>query len=186
MKERTMQTISQGVLAVLFTLSPAITFAQAGTPATTATDVSTNEVQAATKKAIQELLPGVSASDHLISLPDMGKYKVGVAVVARPAGTFQTYLSHDKITEIYYILRGSGTQVTGTLVNGRKGNTVSPTIGPSLTSDKPLENGRSSRLGPGDIQIIPPGVGHGWTSIDAGGVEYLIFRIDADHVLAVQ
>jgi len=83
-----MQAISQGVLAVLFTLSPAITFAQAGTPATTATDVSTNEVQAATKKAIQELLPGVSASDHLISLPDMGKYNVGVAVVARPAGTF--------------------------------------------------------------------------------------------------
>ena len=116
----------------------------------------------------------------------MGKYNVGVAVVARPAGTFRTYLSHDKITEIYYILRGSGTQVTGTLVNGSKGTTVAPTIGPSLTSDKPLENGRSSRLGPGDIQIIPPGVGHGWTSIDAGGVEYLIFRIDADHVLALQ
>jgi hypothetical protein len=39
-----MQRIGQGVLAVFFTLLPAITFAQAGTPATTATDVSTNEV----------------------------------------------------------------------------------------------------------------------------------------------
>jgi mannose-6-phosphate isomerase-like protein (cupin superfamily) len=181
-----MQRVTQCVLAVFFTLSPALACAQAGTPATTATDVTSVEVQAATRKAIQELLPGVSVSDHLMSLPDMGKYNVGVAVIARPAGTFQTYLSHDKITEIYYILRGSGTQVTGTLVNGRKGNPVSPTIGPSLTSDSPVQNGRSSRLGPGDIQIIPPGVGHGWTSIDAGGVEYLIIRIDADHVLALQ
>jgi quercetin dioxygenase-like cupin family protein len=45
---------------------------------------------------------------------------------------------------------------------------------------------RSTKLGPGDVQIIPPGVGHGFTSIDSGGIEYLIFRIDPDHVLAVQ
>ena len=181
-----MQRAILGVLGVLFTLSPARTFAQAGRLATTATDVSSGEVQAAVKRAIQELLPGVSASDHLISLPDMGKYNVGVAVIARPAGTFQNYLSHDKITEIYYILRGTGTQVTGTLVNGSRGNTVSPTIGPGMNSNSPLQNSHSSRLGPGDIQIIPPRVGHGWTSIDAGGIEYLIFRVDADHVLALQ
>jgi hypothetical protein len=43
-----------------------------------------------------------------------------------------------------------------------------------------------TRLGPGDVQIIPPGVGHGFTSIDPGGIEYLIFRVDPDHVLSLQ
>jgi mannose-6-phosphate isomerase-like protein (cupin superfamily) len=177
-----MQRAIRGVATVLFTLLPAFTFAQA---ATTATDINSGEIQAAVKKALQDLRPGVSVSDHLIRLPDMGKYNVGVAVVARPAGTFQNYLSHDKITEIYYILRGSGTQTTGTLVNGTRGNTVSPTIGPGMNSTSPLQNGRISKLGPGDIQIIPPGVGHGWISIDAGGIEYLIFRVDSDHALAM-
>jgi mannose-6-phosphate isomerase-like protein (cupin superfamily) len=173
-------------LAVLFTLSPGMASGQAGTPVTSATDVIATQIQAAVKRAIQELGPGVTVSDHLISLPDMGKYNVGVAVIARPAGSFQSYLSHDKITEVYYILRGSGTQVTGTMVDGKRGNTVSLTIGPSLSSTSPLQNSHSSKLGPGDVQIIPPGLGHGWSSIDAGGIEYLTFRVDPDHVLGLQ
>jgi mannose-6-phosphate isomerase-like protein (cupin superfamily) len=115
----------------------------------------------------------------------MGKYNVAVAVVARPAGQDKRVLSHDKITEVYYILRGSGTQVTGTLAGGTRQET-SKTIGPGLSGDQPLQNPRSGRLGPGDIQIIPPGVGHGWSSIDAGGIEYLVFRVDPEHVLAIQ
>lgn len=39
--------------------------------------------------------------------------------------------------------------------------------------------------GPGDIQIIPPGVGHAWSSIDAGGVDYLVYRVVPDHLLAM-
>jgi hypothetical protein len=76
-------------------------------------------------------------------------------------------------------------QATGTLVNGTHGVTVSKAIGPSQGSNTALSNGRSTKLGPGDVQIIPPGVGHGFTSIDSGGIEYLIFRIDPDHVLAL-
>jgi mannose-6-phosphate isomerase-like protein (cupin superfamily) len=185
-QETTMQKAGLRTLAVLFTLSPALASAQAGKPATSASDVVATQIQAAVKRAIQELRPGVTVSDHLISLPDMGKYNVGVAVIARPAGTFQSYLSHDRITEVYYILRGSGTQVTGTMVDGKRGTTVSLTIGPRLSSTSPLQNSHSSKLGPGDVQIIPPGLGHGWSSIDAGGIEYLTFRVDPDHVLALQ
>lgn len=83
---------------------------------------------------------------------------------------------------MYYVLRGSGTQATGRLVQGTHQDT-SKTIGPGMNSTQPLENARASRLGPGDIQIIPPGVGHVWTSIDPGGIEYLVFRIDPEHVL---
>jgi len=174
------------VLGVAIALSPVLALAQASGPAATATDVASTQIQAGLMRALEELKPGVTVSDHLLSLPDIGKYNVGVAVVARPAGTFQNSLSHEKITEIYYVLRGSGTQVTGTMVGGTRSANISKTIGPGLSSNAPLQNSHSTKLGPGDVQIVPPGVGHGFTSIDPGGIEYLIFRIDTDHVLALQ
>ena len=181
-----MRRTLSGVLGVLCILSPAFVCAQTGAPATSATDVTAAQIQAGLKRALEELKPGVTVSDHLIGLSDIGKYNVAVAVVARPAGTFQNSLTHEKITEIYYVLKGSGTQVTGTMVDGTRSPSVSKNIGPGMSSNRPLQNSRSTKIGPGDIQVVPPGVGHGFTSIDPGGIEYLIFRVDADHVLALQ
>ena len=175
-----------GLLVVVSMLRPGLAAAQSpareGQPATTATDLSKADIQAAVERGMAALLPGVSVNDRLVSLADMGKYNVAVAVVTRPAGRDNRVLSHDKITEVYYILRGSGTQVTGTLVGGTHQDT-STTIGPGMSGDQPLQNARSGTLGPGDVQIIPPGVGHGWSSIDSGGIVYLTFRVDAEHLL---
>jgi mannose-6-phosphate isomerase-like protein (cupin superfamily) len=164
--------------------APAIASAQAPPPATSA-EVMSTAIQEAMKKAVQDLKPGVTVNDRIISLQDMGKYNVAVAVVARPGGAFTNSLSHEKITEIYYVLKGSGTQVTGTMVDGTRGATVSKTIGPGLSSNSPIQNAKSRKLGPGDIQVIPPGVAHGFTSIDPGGIEYLVFRVDPEHFLAM-
>ena len=164
-------------------LAAARVFAQAPAP-TTSTEVMNAAVQEAFKKALQDLKPGVSVSDHIVGLQDIGKYNVAVAVVARPAGTFPNSLSHDKITEIYYVVKGSGTQVTGTMVDGTRAARPSTTIGPGMSSNSPIQNAKSRKLGPGDIQIIPPGVAHGFTAIDPGGIEYLVFRVDTDHVLS--
>ena len=176
-----------GLLAVVSMLRPDLAAAQpavqAGQPAVPATDVTKAQIQAAVARGIAALLPGVTVNDRVVSIADMGKYNVAVAVVARPAGRDTRVLSHDKITEVYYVLRGSGTQVTGTLAGGSHQDT-SKTIGPGMSGDQPLQNPRSGTLGPGDIQIIPPGLGHGWSSIDPGGIEYLVFRVDPDHVLA--
>jgi len=78
----------------------------------------------------------VTVNDRLVALADITKYNVAVAVVARPAGPDPRALSHDKITEIYYVLKGSGTQLTGTLVNGTHQDT-SKTIGPGMSSESP-------------------------------------------------
>lgn len=172
------------ILAVCVSLLPALAFAQGETP-TKSLEVMNPAIQEAVQKALQALKPGVTVNDRIVSLQDQGRYNVAVAVVARPAGTSQNSLSHDKITEIYYVLRGTGTQVTGTMVGGTRGATVSRTIGPSLSSNSPIQNAKSTKLGPGDVQIIPPGVAHGFTSIDAGGIEYLVFRVDPDHLLAL-
>lgn len=158
--------------------------ATAQSPVPVATDLKKTEIDAGLAKQLAGLAPGASVSDRLATLADIGKYNVAVATVVRPAGRDPRALSHDKVTEVYYILKGSGTQVTGTLVGGTHQDT-SKTIGPGMSSDQALQNPKSSRLGPGDIQIIPPGLGHTWSSIDPGGIEYLIFRIDLEHTLAL-
>jgi mannose-6-phosphate isomerase-like protein (cupin superfamily) len=109
-----------------------------------------------------------------------------VAYVTRPATKVPSgrVLSHDKITEIYYVVSGRGTQVTGALVNGTH-ETGSTTIGPGFGSESPITDGRSTTLGPGEMQIIPPGTGHVWTEIADGGIVYMVIRVDPEHLLAV-
>jgi mannose-6-phosphate isomerase-like protein (cupin superfamily) len=93
-------------------------------------------------------------------------------------------LSHDKITEIYYVVRGRGTQVTGPLVDATR-QAESTTIGPGYSSGSPIAGGRTTKLGPGEMQIIPPGVGHVWTDIAEGGIDYIVIRVDPEHVLSL-
>ena len=173
------------VLALIVSLPVASVLAQTAPGKAAATDLSNAEIQEAVKRGIAALTPGVSVNDRLVSLADISKYNVAVAVVARPAGPDTRVLSHDKITEVYYVLKGSGTQATGTLVNGTHQDT-SKTIGPGMSSTTPLQNPKSRKMGPGDIQIIPPGLGHVWTGIDAGGIQYLVFRVDPEKVLQIE
>jgi oxalate decarboxylase/phosphoglucose isomerase-like protein (cupin superfamily) len=184
-----MTSLIRWIAALALAAASTPAFAQsaaAPAAATSSSEIPNTDVEKAIARALAELKPGVAISDHLVALADMGKYNVAVAVVARPAGTFQSSLSHDRITEIYYVLKGSATQVTGTMVNGTRQARVSTTIGPSMTSDAPLQNTRTRKLSAGDLSMIPPGVGHMFTSIDAGGIQYLVFRIDADHVLSME
>ena len=171
------------VLVALLPIVPV--FAQSAPSKPKPTDLSNAEIQEAVKRGIAALTPGVSVNDRLVSLADISKYNVAVAVVARPAGPDPRSLSHDKITEIYYVMKGSGTQLTGTLVNGTHQDT-SKTIGPGMSSDAPLQNTTAKKLGPGDIQIIPPNLGHRWENIDTGGIQYLVIRVDPEKVLQME
>src|SRR5262249_6795830 len=142
-KRRPMITsLTRWIVALAFAVAPPSAFAQSAAAATSSSEIPRADIDKAIARALSELKPGVSISDHLVGLADIGKYNVAVAVVARPAGIFQSSLSHDKITEVYYILKGSATQVTGTMVNGTRQARVSTTIGPSMTSDAPLQDAR--------------------------------------------
>src|SRR5262245_5298759 len=127
-----MMTAKLVVAAVAITFLPVLASAQtAAPPHKTATDITKTDIDAAVAKGIAALLPGVTVNDRLVNVSDMAKYNVAVAVVVRPAGKDERVLSHDKITEVYYVLKGSGTQVTGTLVGGTHQDT-SKTIGPGM------------------------------------------------------
>lgn len=151
-----------------------------------AVDVTKVMLDAAAKIGAAALKPGVSVSDRNIALADIGAYNVTAAYVTRPATKEPSgrVLSHEKITEIYYVVSGRGTQVTGTMADSVR-ETGSTTIGPGWSSTTAIKNGRSTTLGPGEMQIIPPGTAHVWTQIDDGGIVYMTIRIDPEHVLAL-
>jgi mannose-6-phosphate isomerase-like protein (cupin superfamily) len=178
-----MKKAALGVLAMLFTVSQALTLSQGGMPPTSATDVTNAEILTILKMA---------QTDQQLKVVDIGKYNVGVGVLHRGATRVGTSaaagvngLSHNQITEVYYILSGTGTLVTGgAMANPRAeppdGTTVKVLVGPSMSG--PFQNGRSRKVGPGDVVVIPPGVPHGFSEI-ADHIDYLSVRVDPDHVL---
>ena len=87
-----------------------------------------------------------------------------------------TGLSHDHVTEIYEILDGEATLLTGGTLKDGKAMTsdADPAIGPSHQGV--IEGGTSAMVKPGDLGILAPGTPHEFSRID-GHVTYLVVRL---------
>ena len=177
----TTMAVAVPAFAVLVGVTATRPSAQSGPPAI-ATDITAAEV-----RAVMDHPTG--GTDRLIKAVDMGRYNVGVGVLRRgptkpgaPVGA----INHTNITEVYYVISGSGTLLTGgTVENARPAaadsEIVRVAVGPSNqgTFKEPAQR---RRVGAGDVVIIPPGVYHGFDEITTG-IEYLAVRPDPDHVL---
>jgi len=93
---------------------------------------------------------------------------------------------HEHITEVYYIISGTGTLFTGgEVIDARPtpadSEIVKVAVGPSSqgTFKTPAQK---RKVGPGDVVIIPPGVYHGFDDVTSG-IDYLAVRPDPTHVL---
>lgn len=175
------RTVSAGV-AVLFTMSQAITFSQGAAPPKVATDITAAEIETVLKSP-------QGGGDRQIKVVDIGPYNVSVAVLhrgpTRPGGPVGG-INHTQVTEVYYVLSGSGTLVTGGSVADVKpvaadSEIVKVAVGPSnnATFRQPAQ---TRKVGPGDVVIIPPGVFHGFSEVP-DHVDYLSVRPDPGHVL---
>jgi mannose-6-phosphate isomerase-like protein (cupin superfamily) len=166
--------LKTGFAALLLLL--AISLA-APNPTLTATYVTHSDVQNFIKA-----LPQDAVSDKTIRSVDVGGYHVSVWAVLRPKGLAQDANLHQtKVSEIYYMLEGTGTLVTGGTMPGAK--PMAP--GSTNLQSKTIQGGESRRMGPGDIVIIPGNVAHQWTSQD-GTLKYLIFRPDPEGKIALK
>jgi mannose-6-phosphate isomerase-like protein (cupin superfamily) len=178
-KEEDMRT-ALALSVVLAVASPVL--AQTGG---TATDIPNTNVQALAKS--MSAMPG---GDELLRVAGInnGEYNVGVAVVHRAkAANIEASLEHHQITEIYHVISGSGTMVTGgTMENLRE--TADPhtveVVGPSAGGGK-IAGGHSRKIGAGDVVIIPPDTPHGWTDV-SDELVYLVVRMDPKKVLKVK
>ena len=159
----------------------AASIAAAQTPLPPAVDVSAAEI-----KAFLSKLPKDRISDLPIRVADVGGYKVGVYGVFRPKASVQDANRHDTtVTEIYYMLEGSATLVTGgTLVDERSTGASPNTKRPNFRGSR-IEGGVSRRVVPGDVIIIPGRVPHWWSSLD-GDIQYLIYRPDPEGLQRVK
>jgi uncharacterized RmlC-like cupin family protein len=165
-----------GILVMLSTLSgtaqgpapAARTPAPAAQPPLPAVDV-----KAADIKAFIDNLPRNAISDLPIRVADVGGYRVGVFGVFRPKSVKQDAVLHETTTsEVYYMLEGAATLVTGgTLADQQK-----PATGTTVRGSR-IDGGVSRRVTPGDVVIIPGRTPHWWSELD-GDIRYLIVRPD--------
>ena len=156
------------------------------TPSGTATDVPNADIMAAVEKTAS-----AAVSDQQIRVVSINdEYNVGVGVVhrAKTAGrNIGGGIAHSQITEIYHVISGNATLVTGgTIENARESPATSQVVkvlnGPS-TGGGPVQNGVSRKIGPGDVVIIPPNTPHWFTEITTDQIVYLVVRVDPHKVL---
>jgi mannose-6-phosphate isomerase-like protein (cupin superfamily) len=128
-------------------------------------------------------------SDQAIRMVDLGKYDVGVGVVHRHMPGTQGAIEHSEITEVYHVLKGTGTFVTGGTIPGGAPNAPESQVvqvlnGPS-TSGASIASGTSRVIKAGDVIIIPPNTPHWFANID-GAIEYLVIRFDPGKVVKLK
>src|SRR5947199_7117431 len=151
------------------------------------TYVPVSEVEAYVKKAIAE-----KRVDQQVRDVDIGKANIGIGIVYRgklDAPAPESVAEHDLVSEVYHIIEGSGTLVTGPDLVGKKRRpadleTVRLFNGPGNNSAS-IRNGVTHELKPGDVIVIPAGTGHWFTKID-DHITYLMVRIDPDKVTPVR
>ncbi len=180
-----MKKLLFGVLAAVFPFS--VLVAQQDIPPTCkscpATYISNDEIQSYVKKAIAEKL-----TDQQVRDVDIGKSHVAIGVVYRgklPAPAPDSVAEHDLVSEVYHVIEGSGTLVTGPDLVGKTrrpadSEAVRLLNGPGNNAAS-VRNGVVQELKPGDVVVIPAGTGHWFTKID-DHITYLMIRIDPDKV----
>ena len=152
-----------------------------------ATYIANDEVQAYVKKAMAERL-----TDQQVRDVEIGKSHIGIGVVYRgklAAPAPESVAEHDLVSEVYHVIEGSATLVTGPDLVGKKRRpadleTVRLFNGPGNNSAS-VRNGVSHELKPGDVIVIPAGTGHWFTKID-DHITYLMVRIDPDKVTPIK
>jgi mannose-6-phosphate isomerase-like protein (cupin superfamily) len=131
---------------------------------------SATDVTAINIDAFIDALPKDRISDRAIRVVDVGGYNVGVFGVFRPQTRPGRPIRHQtSITEIYYIVSGTGTLVTGGVIE----------------EEESISDGASRQVVPGDVIVIPGYTPHWFSSLDTD-IRYLIFRADPESLLGLR
>jgi mannose-6-phosphate isomerase-like protein (cupin superfamily) len=109
--------------------------------------------------------------------------------VHRPAGARGGSAAHDLVTEVYHVLEGAGTLVTGGRMLGAQRREAGAGVvveinGPGY-SGSAIEGGVSRRIERGDVVIIPAGTPHWWTEVEEA-LTYTVVRVDPQQVVKLR
>ena len=151
-----------------------------------ATDVESTEIQSTVKSESANNTP---VTDTPIRTVDAGGHNIGIGVVYRPKGAKGGAASHDKVSEVYQVLQGSGTLVTGgTIVDPQRRTNIQEEVtqinGPGVSGTR-IEGGVSRKITKGDMVIIPAGTPH-WFSEIQEAISYTVVRVDPSRVVKLK
>lgn len=175
----------KAMLSVLVVLLASLIAAIAAQTPIPATDVSAADIRATVERAI-----AAGRTDTPIRTVDAGGHHVGIGVVHRRPGTnIRGGAVHTMVTEVYHVLEGSGTLVTGgTLVNPRRRDSAASVVvqinGPGISGDA-IEGGVRRRVARGDVVIIPAGTPHWWPEVTEA-ITYTVVRVDPSQVVTLR
>jgi hypothetical protein len=138
---------------------------------------------------IQTVVSAPGGGDREIKIMDLGRYNLGVAVLrrgaAKPGGPIAA-INHTRLTEVYYVVSGSGTFVSGGEVTNIRpipadNVLVTTVVGPgnNATLVKPA---LTRQVKAGDVIIVPAGIYHGFSEVP-DHIEYVLVRPDVEKVL---
>lgn len=128
-------------------------------------------------------------TDQQVRSIDIGKAQVQIAVAHRgkldvPAPN--SVAEHDLVTEVYYVISGSGTNRTGPdlidKVRRPPDNRAVQFLNGPGNNAADIRNPAIHELKAGDVFVIPAGTGHQFTKID-DHITYVMVRVDPDKVV---
>lgn len=133
------------------------------------------DVTAAALKAFIDAMPKDAITDSAIRAVDVGGSRIGIYGVFRPKSLPGDAIAHEtRTTEVYYMLAGAGTLVTGGKIMNPKAPPPGRNAGPR---GEKIEGGVTRRVTPGDIIVIPGRTPHWWSNLE-DDIRYLIVRAD--------
>lgn len=171
-------------VAAIMALLPCALVSAQSKPAPPVVGITSAEIEAVLKHTGAE----GAGVDRQIRVADLGSYKIGVGVLRRgptKPGAPVAAITHSQVTEVFYVISGTGTLVTGGVVDNDRSfppdtEFVRLAVGPS--SGGVFKGGDRRRIGPGDVIVVPAGVPHGFDDVTTE-LTYLSMRPDTTGVL---
>jgi len=136
-----------------------------------ATYITADEIAATLKQSIAN-----NVVDQPIKATNVpGGHKASLALLRRTKPE-TTALVHDYVTEIYQIVEGAGTLVTGGTLEDPKENDLTR-LNAGMSHTGVHRGGDTRRVRANDVIIVPAGTAHRFSELD-GPITYLVYRFE--------
>jgi len=157
-------------MLTLLAFALALALAEEQQPATSGTFISADEIAVTLKQSIAN-----NVVDQPIKATDVPGGKASLAILRRTRAETSA-LIHDHVTEIYQIMEGSGTLVTGGSLTDAKATDLTR-LNAGMSQTGVHQGGESRRVKPKDVIIVPAGTPHRFSELD-GPIVYLVYRFE--------
>jgi mannose-6-phosphate isomerase-like protein (cupin superfamily) len=155
----------------MLTLLLALMLGLAAEQQASGTFISADEIAATLKQSIAN-----NVVDQPIKATEVpGGHKASLALLRRTKAETSA-LIHDHVTEIYEIVEGSGTLVTGGSLDDAKATDLTR-VNAGMSQTGVHRGGESRRVRAKDVIIVPAGTAHRFSELD-GPITYLVYRFE--------